>query len=741
MNRSLWQKVRGRLAALGRKGVASVAMLALLAMLVPSPAWAGTPYSLHWVHTEENPTCETAALSNHNGEAFFHVNGTPLPGFEIPGAFMTRADGAETNTIETAFNSVLLRTGPNGFLFHVANDSGDDSCVHSHEVVNLVSAPLGLNKPLFDVRRDGIAFAGSTELDLSLAEINPPLARDIENLETALAAARTALIANASTIEGLAEKLSLLQQLDTELHDLVTRPLDEIAQTDLDAILDRYAEIVDEATKAALDELVLDLHQSVLELENELTSLLEVFGAQADAVANVVTLNAQGAGFSPDDPSGYGLGPAQLPWITIPDLSHVPGAFDPGHDPYAAYADLVIASLKDDVNAGKDSHRADFVANVRAWRENQTALEKALQQRPYLTQAETSAFLHAQNRVTSFVQQFMDGSDWFLDSPVPADLRAAVDGILKQAFGALADQLKDGLNQWQGSALSPEQSHMAQTTTAFAAAMSAIGVDFGPYTETMETLTYAAVRVGVGFVPVVGTALDLCEAITGKEWCLPSGKELSTEERIFSGAGAAVGGVVKFWKGVKNAGASQGVIQVAEKTGQLGDDFVKAMNATRRTWYKTLQHGAVTSKLIDAFEAKAGKSLLDEGHALLGVGDDGVRKVLKMDPGDRACDFLSVNKGNKLVLGEAKGIEAATNGGKGGVDAEHAVSQLKSTLEKLKEQGLAGDVDRLEIRMPKGAPFKNQDLGIKDGYLIKWSTGKPVAIDGFNKVFVKIIQI
>jgi hypothetical protein len=666
MNRSIGHTVRGRLAAFGRARVASVVVLALLALLAPSPAWAGTPYSLHWGHTEENPTCETAALLHNNGKAFFHVNSTPLPTFEIPGAFVINTDGSESTTAEAAFDSVLLRTGPNDFLFQAANGIGNNGCVHAHEVVSLVSAPLGLNKPLFDVRRDGTAFAGNSQIDLRLAEINPPLARDIENLETALAAARTALIANASTIEGLAEKLSLLQQLDTELHDLASRPLDEIAQTDLDAILDPYAEIVDEATKAALDELILDLHQSVLELENELASLLEVFGAQADAVANVVTLDAQGAGFSPDDPSGYGLSPAQLPWITIPDLSHVPGAFDPDHDPYAAYADLVIASLKDDVHAGKDSHRADFVANVRAWRENQAALEKALQQRPYLTQAETSAFLNAQNRVTSFVQQFMDASDWFLDSPVPADLRAAVDGILKQAFGALADQLKDGLNQWQGSALSPEQSHLAQTTTAFAAAMSAIGVDFGPYTETMETLTYAAVRVGIGFVPVVGTALDLCEAITGKEWCLPSGKELSTEERIFSGAGAAVGGVVKFWKGVKNAKASQGVIQVAEKTGQLGDDFVKAMNATRRTWYKTLQHGAVTTKLMNAFEVKAAKSLLDEGHALLGVGDDGVRKVLKMDAGDPACDFLSVGPGNKLVLGEAKAIEAATDGGKGG---------------------------------------------------------------------------
>jgi hypothetical protein len=733
MNRSPRLPSHGRLALL----VASVTMLAILA---PSRAWADTPYSIHWVFTEENPACETAALGANNGIPFFDVNGTPLPTFEIPGAFVTLPDGSQRNTAEAAFKSVLLRLGANDFGFGVTNTSGDDTCVHSHNVVTLVSAPLGLNKPLFDVRRDGTLFVGTTTLGLSLAEINPPLARDIANLEIALEHAREDLIANAAKTAALAEKLSLLQELDTELHDLVSRPLDEIAQSDLDAILDRYAELVDDETSAALHQLIFDLQQSVLELENELASLIDVFGAQADAVANFVTQDAQGAGFHPDDPSGYGLGPAQVPWVEIPDLSNIPGAFDPGKDPYAAYADTVIATLQQDVSGGKVTGRADFVANVRAWRANQAALQKALAERPYVSQAETSAFLNSQNSVSGYVQKFMNASDWFLDSPVPADLRGYVDGVLKQDFGPLADEMKDGLNLWEGGSLNLEQTQLYQTISAFAAAMSAIGDTFTPYVETMQTLVHATTRVGIGFVPYVGPALDLCEAVTGKEWCLPSGKELSTEERIFSGVGFAISGGVKVWGGVKNAGASQAVITVSEKTGQLGDDFIKAMNATRRTWYKTLG-GAVTTQVMNAFEVKAAKSLLDEGHALLGVGDDGVRKMLKMDPGDPACDFLSVSKGNKLVLGEAKALEAATNGAKGGVDAGRAVDQLTSTMKKLKAQGLTGDVDRLEIRMPKGAAFKDNDHGIKDSYLIKWTTGKPVEIKDFPLLFIKVVQI
>jgi hypothetical protein len=54
---------------------------------------------------------------------------------------------------------------------------------------------------------------------------------------------------NASKLEFLAERMDMLQQLDTELSDLVSRPLEEIAQVDLDAILERYGEVVDDATR------------------------------------------------------------------------------------------------------------------------------------------------------------------------------------------------------------------------------------------------------------------------------------------------------------------------------------------------------------------------------------------------------------------------------------------------------------------------------------------------------------
>jgi hypothetical protein len=473
MSRALHQKPRREGAAFAR---VLVAWAAALAMLVPSAVWAGTPYSVVWSRTQLDPKCERADLREHNGEAFFDVNETPRPTYDVPGTLVRHDDGSQSSTAEAKFDSVLLRFGENEFFFGAENDSGDNACVHSHEVVHLVSVPLGLNKPLFDVWRHGTAFSGASDVDLDLAEVNPPLARDIVNLLAKIADERRRLVNGASGVVDLAEQQSLLQELDTELTDLVKRPLDEIARTDLDAILDRYKDLVDAETRSALEQLIDDLKQSVTDLENELASLIDTFGAQADAAADFATQAARDSGWNPDDPSGYALGPSDVPWVDVPDISDVPGAFTPGNDPYAAYADAVIAALKGDVEGGLVVERADFVESVRAWRANSAALEAALQERMGVSLAETNAFLHAQNRITATVRRFMDASSWFVDSPVPAELRAYVDWVLKPRFGALAEEMKDNLNLWPpGEGLDLEQTQLFQTIDAFAGAMSAIG--------------------------------------------------------------------------------------------------------------------------------------------------------------------------------------------------------------------------------------------------------------------------
>jgi hypothetical protein len=409
---------------------------------------------------------------------------------------------------------------------------------------------------------------------------------------------------------------------------------------------------------------------------------------------------------------------------------------------YAAYADAVIAALSAGVEGGQVIERAGFVANVRAWRENSAALEAALQERAGVSRAETSAFLNAQNRITGYVRRFMDASDWFADTPVPADLRAYVDTVLKPRFGALAEEMKDNLNLWPpGEGLDLEQTQLYQTIDAFAGAMSAIGERADAYRDVMGTLVHATSRVAIGFVPYVGPALDLCEAITGKAWCLPSGQELSDEERIFSGLGFAIAGSVPLiGRGMKNAGLSPSATRVAGELEEIEEAFAAFLRANRRKTYKTLT-GAITSKHVNEFEKKAAEFLVDQGRSLLAVGDDGVRRVLGIPfdaPNDlaKAPDFISVIGGNKLCLSEAKGLVSD----EGLIDVFKARRQLQNAMNKVVEKRLAGDVTRVEIIIPRGAKLP-YPFGIKDGYLFHKENRKTVHMKDFPLLFIRVVEL
>ncbi|MDI1451922.1 hypothetical protein [Polyangium sp. 6x1] len=713
--------------------------IVVLVLSTPASARAGTPYSVHWEWLQESNSCEDARLGVPGG-AYFHANQVPLPTFEVPGAYVAIPDGPRSNVAEAPFDSVLLRMGANEFRFGIQNAMGNDACVRQQNFVTLVSLPLGIEKPLFNVRRDGTAFSGSTQVGLTLSEINPPLAQAIATLEVEIAAERKWLIEHASEAANLAERLDMLQQLDTELHDLVSRPLDEISEVDLDAILERYGDVVDETTRVALKQLLADLKKSVQDLKDELASLLDHFGAQADAVADLVTGEARAAGYSPDDPFEYSLTSSEVPWVEVPDVSGAAGAFEPGKDPYAAYADAVIEALSQDVEGGKVVLRGDFVTNVRAWRSNTAAIEKALLERVTVSQAETSAFLSAQVRVTDSVRQYMDASDWFLDSPVPPDVRAQVDGVLKNAFGDLAEQMKESLNVWEAIALGPEQGSFMETVRAFAGAMSTVGQGAAAYAEVMQTLVHASSRIGIGFVPYAGPALDLCEAVTGKLLCLPGGKDLSTEERIFSGVGFGFGQITKAWAGIKAAGVKPGAKIVAAGIVGYSDEFLEVLRTNRRGTYKSLRGVIESAKTAgNVFEQQAGLYLMkNQGNEMLAVGDEAVRRVLKINPSQirgvsNACDYISVSPADKLVLSEIKGGTTAT------VNVEKAVFQLNNTLTKLAENNLAQDVERVQIFRQVGSTLK-KGYGLKDGKLVD-STGKFVTMTGWSNLVVWVVEL
>ncbi|MDI1436454.1 hypothetical protein [Polyangium sorediatum] len=511
----------------------------------------------------------------------------------------------------------------------------------------------------------------------------------------------------------------------------------------------RVVGVIDEATRAALVELIDDLQQSVVDLQNELASLAAEFGAQADAVADFLTADARAGGFHPEDPFNYGLGPSGTPSVDIPDLSGVPGAFEPGKDPYAAYADAVIAALEEDVSGGEVIDRGSFVATVRAWRANQAAIEKALLSGSGVTQAEMSAFLNAQNKVTSHLEQYMDAADWFLNSQVPPDVRAQVDGVLKNLYGAYADELKDALNAMgvgDGGTIDLEKTHLFQMIRAFSAGVSELGDVTMPYVDVMVTMTHAATRIGIGFVPYVGAALDLCEAVTGKEFCLPVGRDLSLGERIFSAVGTGVGAGVAFHKGMKNAPIGAVGKATAQGVVEFGPELVEMLRTSRIKKWRVLERGGykLSEKLEHVFERDVALYLIKkEGHKMLALGDGEVRRLLDIVESSqtrgvsRACDFLTVTPTNGLVLSDSKFV-----GPMSVVNVPKALSQFNNVMAALGKKNVAGFVERVQIVVPNGANLKEGFLRVGDGTM-KNADGSLVRVTGAKNIslVVHLVEI
>ncbi|WP_438029277.1 hypothetical protein [Sorangium sp. So ce233] len=141
---------------------------------------------------------------------------------------------------------------------------------------------------------------------------------------------------------------------------------------------------------------------------------------------------------------------------------------------------------------------------------------------------------------------------------------------------------------------------------------------------------------------------------------------------------------------------------------------------------------------MDLFEKKAAKFLVDDGRSLVGVGDDGVREVVGIPKhsspgGDEAMapDFVSISRGHKLIISEAKG---------GTIPVRRLRKQLSNAMKALKEKRLDGDVARVELIMEQGAKFDPKKYTVKDGYLFDSDAGKAITLDGFNN-FIMVIRL
>ncbi len=143
--------------------------------------------------------------------------------------------------------------------------------------------------------------------------------------------------------------------------------------------------------------------------------------------------------------------------------------------------------------------------------------------------------------------------------------------------------------------------------------------------------------------------------------------------------------------------------------------------------HRGLQAMGVVGKL-DALESAVNNSLVREGVALLGQGDDSVKQVLGLSRADSAADFLGVTKGGTFKIVEAKGSNVGD-----------AVGQIAATAAALKGKVGGGVSFTAEIALKKGQQITG-DYRVVGNHLQRFNSGsnkwERVLVDG-NQVTVR----
>lgn len=571
--------------------------------------------------------------------------------------------------------------------------------------------------------------------DLTVEEANPGFTRALESLNAAITEAEVSLIDNARDLDDLAGQLSRLEELRAEVDALVSKGIDRITPEDMDALLMGYPDLP-AGVKNAIVGLVADLKRTVQELRDEFARINADFDAQTRGVLELVAQNIETSGFDPDDPDAYRFGgSASVPAIALPQVS---SDFDPAHDPYKAYADRVLAQLTTLVVNGKVVNRSAFSGTVRIWNANQRALGRALLQNS-VSQAEHGAYNVARERVLVFLRQYLDDQGWYLDNPVPIQVRALFDGTYARILGDRSIELKDALNFWTGNQLTFTQDVMVDMVRGMAHGIAAIegelaagSAELARIQEMTTELARVALHIGVGFVPFVGDSLDYCEVTTGRELCVEGGRPLTPEERTYTAAGLALGSGA-FWRGaggVLTATVGEIVEEVVEIYDRRAEKVVSHLRATRLMESRGIRGAA--GRLDPGLEKLMPAHLIDKGRKLLLIGDPAVRSSLRIPKDGKVSDFVSILPDGRMVITEVK------NTSEGKLKPGVAIEQLEATAAALKAFSSRAELGAVEIAVPHGTLDQiDGDFAISGDQLIKLSSGKVCLVEG---LVVKVIE-
>lgn len=169
--------------------------------------------------------------------------------------------------------------------------------------------------------------------------------------------------------------------------------------------------------------------------------------------------------------------------------------------------------------------------------------------------------------------------------------------------------------------------------------------------------------------------------------------------------------LVKYGDYAEEVGQRLNKLPKGEDASRLVKDIIKAYDDGIAINLSYIGKLDFNSGSLTDFELNTAKNLVNEGGEILGLGDDGVRRVFGLStssPKPKAADLISITSDNKLRITEVKdAITDPSNPLSGMPDAPKGLEQLRKTAEhfatKFKDDmGFLDQIESFELAIPQG---------------------------------------
>lgn len=542
-------------------------------------------------HQKTNPESNIIAKMYEEGTGFLKLNGNSIFFYTIPSSLIYGTKNNQGESTTKIISSVGRGCAPLSTFLVGTNSLSLTFSFHGVTLVNgwfEGSLYLVNNRNQLELICSSLVQSGDvrgscqSSLKKELREINPRLAREIELLEEEFK--------NLKRFEKVEEFERGFEKAGELLSLLKNSPLEDVSEDSFNLFKVAQATILN--LKKDIHTLKREIESTHKEIQNCLQNTKQkVEDELAREGLKITDLPNVDLNFSTET-------------IIIPNLE-LSTPFNESDNIYKAFADKTIETLQSYL---KNNDRTAFLSEVLVWVRTADTYAQIAINRDTFSKKEWQTSQKHYERVHDYIYSHIDKDFWFKDSPVPVEVRMALQSEIRALAPQESSTLETVLKKLSQKDLTDQQRRGIEFVQALDVVAKAIVRTAENSIETIQEFrgyvkeTVNVISTGVKCLSqsqVSGRLGSLYELFSGKDQC--SGSELSEWGRIFAGVELALGtpkvftvlgsvvgiggvGLLKGKKVAETLKVSEKILESAKKLKIPSNDLKRVINSANHVF-------------------------------------------------------------------------------------------------------------------------------------------------------------